>query len=106
MNAYELDVMLCEEFGVCGCFSYAGFLADVLVLCAATEGENWYSKIAKKLNSTEREMEIALAVLDKADLIEHGTALRGSWPTSKGRELIKRINENQTPAEESAQKKE
>lgn len=87
-----LDAMLCEEFGVCGCFSYAGFLADVLVLCAATEGENWYSKIAKRLESTDREIELALAILDKADLIEHGTAIRGSWPTGKGRILIAKIN--------------
>jgi len=35
--------------------------------------------------------ELALVILDKADLIEHGIAIRGCWLTLKGVEVCKQV---------------
>lgn len=37
--------------------------------------------------------ELILMILDKADLTEHGSSVRGCWLTDKGKEVCKKIDE-------------
>ena len=82
----------CEEaiesgMSLCGCNSVSPFLFAIISEYAkGHEGSRmvYFDELAKRLESSEREIELALQILDKAGLIEHGTAIRGSWLTKKG----------------------
>ncbi len=87
------EYFLLELCGLCGCTD-SELEIDILhvfQLYAETKpGESLYYD---KIFSTEprKYVELILHILTKANLLEHGTSVRGSWITKKGKEVAKQL---------------
>lgn len=82
-HAYQL---LIGDLQLCGCgVSGAAFdlVRDILNLAPFFENENW--RKVDELAGNPAAAHIVLSTLERADLIEHGGSIGGSWLTDKGR---------------------
>lgn len=57
------------------------------------DGTCWYEDLGIK--GEKKYLELLLAVLDNAGLIEHGFTIRGSWLTDKGKKIAEGLNKNE-----------
>lgn len=82
--------MIASEIGGCGC----GFRRQAVELSVAilkTLADDWDGRRDRlmKLAGSPVICHLLLGVLDAAGLIEHGTSVTGSWPTAKGRWVLR-----------------
>lgn len=79
---------LCSLCG-CGSYSVAELLFDVLDWCCenSIDKERTREPFGKKGTYCSSAHELAAKVLDKANLIEHGSGIGWPWATDKGREV-------------------
>jgi hypothetical protein len=90
----EEDYFFMEVCGFCGC-SDREILDDLLTILdkMANDRENcYYTKLG--IAGPEKYIEALLGILDNAGLIEHGTAIRGSWLTEAGGDICKLLKLN------------
>ena len=74
-----------EWFCGCGCPEEAiSFLLELLELCPLYDNREPF----EKLIPNEGLQYLTLYTLDHFDLIEHGTSVRGSWLTDKGKAIL------------------
>lgn len=84
--------------GFCGC-SNEEIIDDVInvfkcfIRDRKGEFNAYYTHIAKELNLDLKYVELILYLLDDKGLLEHGTAIRGSWLSDKGEEIAKKYEE-------------
>lgn len=88
-----------EVLGACGCSDLEAMLDLAVAVLTDLPGSytpereklprtRWDDLVAKHFRGHEAAAYIIVGVLDNADLIEHGTAIRGSWTTPKGDQLL------------------
>ena len=78
------------DIGMCGCGHYderLDILKEVLNACPLWELEKTPEYLRTPLG------EWFLCLLDKAELIEHGSSIGGSWLTEKGTRLLNALND-------------
>lgn len=88
-SGWAYEVVL-NDLGMCGCGMYderLGILKEVMNAFPLYEGDNVPGYLRTALG------EWFLCLLDKAELIEHGTSIGGSWLTDKGERFLKAIND-------------
>ncbi|MFF8589963.1 hypothetical protein ACF061_00745 [Streptomyces sp. NPDC015220] len=74
-----------EDLGICGCGNPEDvyvLVRDLLALCPLYENDGW--RLAEALTGGGAAQQIALSLLDTAELTEHGSTINGSWLTTKG----------------------
>lgn len=85
-NKFSISVM-----GFCGCTS--DHLVDLawnmfVALYQASKSEgSWFYDYKEKSEDYCSLQECILAILDKQEIIEHGSSIRGSWLTEKGKKM-------------------
>ena len=101
-----LDGILCIEtdnefilrslLGFCGCVSnnIMDDLFEILNIFEHDPKLAYYTKIAQKMEESEKYIELLLCCLDKTNLIEHGSAIRGSWLNSDMKPIWELIQKN------------
>lgn len=74
---------------LCGCYSEETYRRCWGVFATLCEAEEmiYYDALAKKVGIDEPQCEMILMLLNNADLLEHGVACRGSWPTGRGMQV-------------------
>jgi hypothetical protein len=75
--------------GGCGCGD--GSLPDL-----AVEVLRYFSTMQRDWNEFTREMEIIAHWFDSLDLIDHGSSIRGSWLTDKGKTVLATLDKEGT----------
>ena len=94
MTAHELQHLFTDEMHICGCGrpeAVAILVRDILRCAPFYEEEN--QKSLEALLPSDGIFYAVLALLDEADLIEHGGSIGGSWLTPKGEEALGSLNE-------------
>lgn len=98
MNLSEVRAIFFDDFGFCGCGSpesAAEYLLAGLAALKARSDSDWSDAAQDECNKFFPEYGrkapevFSLYLLDKAELIEHGGSISGSWLTEKGIEFLK-----------------
>lgn len=95
------------------------FAVDVLEFCGCIDGSvildiwrvfkrfdrevsPYITNLVTELHFSYKYVHLILNVLDEKGLLEHGTAVRGSWLTDYGKDVLKRLKDlwNEKPMEE------
>jgi predicted transcriptional regulator len=95
---FERTGTVTDTFDICGCYDNGVIAEWIAVMELLDTDDSYYTKIAEKLNLAPNHVHAILHVLDNAGLIEHGSTIRGSWLTDKGRDaipVIKKILEDE-----------
>jgi hypothetical protein len=95
------EYVLLELLGMCGCYD-TQIENDVVVMlhCLNRGGFPYDSFLAPGLRDHERAyIELILHMLDHAGLTEHGSSVRGSWITNKGRLVADRLRQEEEAGE-------
>lgn len=82
-------LVIFKHLGMCGCGQYderLDLLKEVLNAAPLYETENTPEYLRTPLG------EWFLCLLDKAEIIEHGGTIGGSWLTEKGKRLLDALN--------------
>lgn len=107
----HLHKLIFQDLGLCGCGypdeAYA-LVRDLLALAPYYEDGRWQR--AAELIGSQGAQQIVLSMLDRAELLEHGSSVAGSWLTERGAhylELMRRhrvdeVNEAGLPHEGEA----
>jgi hypothetical protein len=90
------NYVLFADLGICGCGnpdSAMERIRDVLRLTPLYKGYNMpeganYLRVDALFNGDSVGAEFFVNMLNKADLLEHGSSAMGSWITSKGERLL------------------
>jgi hypothetical protein len=82
--------LMISNLGICGCVPDDLYKVFHKYLKGFSENI-YYDKIEP--NDTELVRYLVLIHLDKIELIEHGTAIRGSWLTEKGKKTLEALNQ-------------
>lgn len=93
MNGGQYDYLL-EALGFC-CISRES-LAEIVRIAELIdnrndpkfERSNYYTDLATQTSLSPLHVELILEVLDRKELSEHGTSVRGSWLTEKGERFL------------------
>ena len=83
-----------EVMGFCGCYSDDLF-SDIMAVLWEFEKKPCLYLVAINLEGPDKYKELILHVMTDKGLLEHGSSIRGSWLTEKGKQVIKTIRENE-----------
>ena len=90
----HLYQVLCSDLPSCGCGdpqSSHQLVYDLLRLAPFYEDGRWQR--AERLIGTDGAFQIVIAALTKANLLEHGSSIGGSWITDRGKWVLWAIGE-------------
>lgn len=100
MELLERDETLTAEeqledwLRLCGCSESAEVFRVVRRVLRQCEEQQWAELREEQRLATEpAHYYVLMNWLDGLDLIEHGTAIRCSWPTEKGRQVLALLDE-------------
>ena len=75
----------------CGCMEddvVKDFRAMLNIMNSKENGYCWYEDLMAELKLDEKYIYVLLQIATNADLIEHGSAIRGSWLTDAGKQYL------------------
>lgn len=88
-NQFEL---LTSYFKFCGCVSDEIIIDTIRIIKCMSQHILYQGSIANKPNLDEKYVELVFCYLEGLDdIIEHGTSIRSSWLTKKGKDLVKKF---------------
>ncbi len=80
--------------GFCGCYDDE-LMEDVIAVLMAFDADKPPHYSTLPISGPDKYRELILHAMDNAGLIEHGTSIRGSWLTDKGKEVLQTVKKNQ-----------
>jgi hypothetical protein len=82
-----------NKLGLCGCIDedITDDIFSVLLQLGESSGSVYYTNFT--IEGPDKYKELILHLLDSKGLIEHGGSIRGSWLTDEGREVVKKLAE-------------
>lgn len=83
-----------EVMGFCGCYSDDLF-SDIMAVLRKFEKKPCLYYDAINLDGPDKYKEMILHVMTDKGLLEHGSSVRGSWLTERGKQVIKTIMDNE-----------
>lgn len=80
-----------EELGFCGCSdeTVLGDFLEIIWEMGSGDGCCYYKNFL--INDPDKYKEVLLAGLETAGYVDHGTAIRGSWLTQKGKDFFRKV---------------
>lgn len=94
MNDERAEKYWIEELGFCGCYgeSFVFFFQVLDEIWQKNKANEVYFYRYKETSDLEQGFqELCLMIMDKDQLTEHGSSVRGSWLTEKGRKLAEEL---------------
>ena len=92
-----------DELGICGCGDPEATRLHAIETLESMNSVGADGKLRdldwSKFQYEDRNQMLVLALLDSKGLIEHGTTIRCSWLTEKGREVLAGLREDDGPGE-------
>ena len=80
-----------KYLGFCGCFDDEIILDIINVIAKLNLDRGYVTEIAEDLELDAKYVELILYILDNRGYTEHGTAVRGSWLSEKGKKILDSI---------------
>ena len=91
MKTEDIQSILDDHFGNCGC-SETKLLVNDLILLLENQAEEIETRVKyDKLFTSKTLFYVLAGILSDLNFIEHGTSIRCSWITKKGKEFLAQL---------------
>lgn len=88
----SLSERLMIALDVCGCSERAPLFRLIRAVLTACDRQEW-AEIRTAILPDSAHYYAVLNWLDRLDLLEHGSGIRCSWPTTRGKDVLAKLNE-------------